>query len=545
MAVTAAALAVPAGIGGPTPAGAAGTGGLTPAAGHSPAALSHPQDDYAGSTIAAHETAGPDRTGRTGTAAARLLALATTQTPGLDVSHHQGDIAWSSVYGNGARFAYIKATESTTYTDPKFSQNYGGARAAGLARGAYHFALPDRSSGATQADYLLANGGGLAPDGMTLPPMLDIEYNPYGATCYGLSQNSMALWVRAFSDRIHARTNRYPTIYTTTNWWTTCAGNNASFGTTNPLFIARYSSAVGTLPAGWAAYTIWQYADAGIFPGDQDHFNGTLSQLLTFARGCPPGTWHGSLAPPGGMSYDFDGDGHPDVVGRSPDGLLHLYHGTGSGLAGSAVIGCGWNGFTAVFSPGDFDGDGHPDIVARTAGGDLLIYYWDGRHFSRSAKVGTNWGGFTALFSPGDFTGDGRPDIVGRDAAGYLRLYPGTGSALGSYRIIGIGWNVLNAVFSTGDFNGDRHADIVGRTSDGTLRLYTGTGVRLAGTQTIGIGWNGMTAFDGSRDFTGDGRADLLARTTAGSLMLYRGDRARLGSQSVIGIGWQAMTALS
>lgn len=463
----------------------------------------------------------------------------------MDVSHYQGNINWSSAYGNGARFAYIKATESTTYTDPMFTQNYSGARAAGLVRGAYHFALPDRSSGTTQADYLLAHGGGLTPDGMTLPPMLDIEYNPYGATCYGLSPNSMVLWVRAFSDRIHARTNRYPTIYTTTNWWSTCAANDASFGSTNPLFIARYSSTVGTLPAGWGAYTMWQYADAGVFPGDQDTFNGTLGQLQTFTRGCPPGTSSGYLSPIGGMAYDFNGDRHPDVVGRSPDGLLHLYNGTGSSLSGSSVIGCGWNGFTAVFSPGDFDGDGHPDIIARTAAGDLLIYYWDGQRFNRVAQLGTRWDGFTALFSPGDFTGDGHPDIVGRDAAGNLRLYAGTGSLLSASRTIGIGWTGMTAVFSTGDFNGDTHPDIVGRTSDGTLHLYNGTGAGLAGSEVIGIGWNGMTGFDGCRDFTGDGSADLLARTPSGSLMLYRSDRVHLGSQTVIGIGWSSITALS
>jgi GH25 family lysozyme M1 (1,4-beta-N-acetylmuramidase) len=503
--------------------------------------VSHPQDDHAGSTIAAHEAAGPPAR------AGRSLAAATTQTPGLDVSHYQGDIYWPTVYAKGARFAYIKASESTTYVDPKFGQNYAGARAAGLVRGAYHFALPDRSSGTTQADYLLAHGGGLSPDGMTLPPMLDMEYNPYGATCYGLSPNSMALWVRAFSDRIHARTNRYPTIYTTTNWWSTCTGNNAGFGA-NPLFIARYNSTVGTLPAGWSAYTMWQYASSGTFPGDQDRFNGTLAQMQAFARGsqaCSPGIWHGSLTPPGGMSYDFSGDGHPDVVSRSPDGLLHLYHGTGSSLSGSAVIGCGWNGFTAIFSPGDFNGDGQPDIIARTATGDLFVYYWNGQHFSWSTKLGTNWGGFTALFSPGDFTGDGHPDVVGRDAAGDLRLYPGTGGSLGAYRIIGVGWNALTAVFSTGDFNNDHHADIVARTKDGTLRLYTGTGSRLAGSQTIGVGWGGMTGFDGSRDFTGDGRSDLLARTPSGSLQLYRSNAVRLTTPAVIGTGWNGMTALT
>ncbi|MEP6698059.1 MAG: GH25 family lysozyme [Pseudonocardiales bacterium] len=507
------------------------------------APVTHPQDDRAGSTIVAHEGRGSPAT-RQSLVAGSSLATTTTQTLGMDVSHYQGTVDWGRAYANGARFAYIKATESTTYTDPMFTSNYTGARAAGLVRGAYAFALPDRSSGAVQADYLLANGGGLSPDGMTLPPMLDIEYNPYGATCYGLSASAMVMWIRAFSDEIHAKNGRYPTIYTTTNWWGFCTGNDPTFGATNPLFVARYNTTVGTLPAGWSVYTMWQYADAGVLPGDQDTFNGTLSQLKTFARGCPAGTAGASL-PPSGMSYDFSGDGQPDVISRSPDGLLRLYYGAGSALSGSTVVGCGWNAMTAIFSPGDFNGDGHPDIIARTPGGLLLVYYWDGGRFGRSVEIGHGWSGFTALFSPGDFNGDGHPDVIGRTAAGDLLLYAGTGAGLGVSRLIGVGWNVISAVFSTGDFNGDRHADVIGRISTGALRLYTGTGYNLAGAQVIGIGWGSMSAFDGSKDFTGDGHADLVARSPTGSLILYRGNGVSLSSPSVIGIGWTAMTALS
>ncbi len=125
----------------------------------------------------------------------------------------------------------------------------------------------------------------MSGDGKTLPPMLDIEYNPYGATCYGLSGSAMVSWIAAFSNEVHARTSRYPTIYTTTDWWTQCTGNSSAFGATNPLFIARYSSSVGTLPAGWSYQTIWQYADSGTYPGDQDRFNGDQSRIVALATG--------------------------------------------------------------------------------------------------------------------------------------------------------------------------------------------------------------------------------------------------------------------
>ncbi|MBP0460331.1 lysozyme [Streptomyces montanisoli] len=245
------------------PTTAAGKGGVT-----------HPRLDWLGSTVRAHEG------GKAGNTPAPSLVA---QTPGMDVSGYQGNVNWQAAWNNGGKFAYVKATESTTYTNPYFAQQYNGSYNVGMIRGAYHFATPNTSSGRTQADYFVNHGGGWSNDGKTLPPMLDIEYNPYGATCYGLSQSAMSQWIADFSNEVHARTGRYPTIYTTTDWWTTCTGNNPNFGA-NPLFIARYASSPGAMPASWGYQTIWQYADSGTYPGDQDYFNGALDRLQAFAH---------------------------------------------------------------------------------------------------------------------------------------------------------------------------------------------------------------------------------------------------------------------
>jgi GH25 family lysozyme M1 (1,4-beta-N-acetylmuramidase) len=215
------------------------------------------------------------------------VAPATTQTPGLDVSHWEGTIDWATVKSQGAKFAYIKATEGTTYRDPTFSTNYLQAFNQGIIRGAYHYARPDISSGGVQADYFATHGGGWSADGLTLPGALDIEWGAasQGGDCYGLSQSAIVAWIRAFSNEYRARTTRWPVIYTSTKWWTECTGNKGAFSTTNPLWVARRSSTVGTLPFNWSYQTIWQYAYSGAFPGDQDRFNGTYSQLRALALG--------------------------------------------------------------------------------------------------------------------------------------------------------------------------------------------------------------------------------------------------------------------
>jgi GH25 family lysozyme M1 (1,4-beta-N-acetylmuramidase) len=260
-------------------AGVAALGLTVPAGAATPNPMAHPERDWMGSTIAAHEHVTP-------AAGARALA-APAGLPGLDVSHWQGTINWTTVKNQGAKFAYIKATEGTTYRDPNFSANYTNAYYAGLVRGAYHFAQPASSSGAAQADYFAAHGGGWSKDNQTLPGMLDIEYNPNGATCYGLSQASMRSWITSFLNEYHAKTTRWATIYTTTDWWTTCTGNTSAYANNDPLDIARYSSSVGTLPAGWGFYTFWQWADSGTFPGDQDVFNGSQARLVALANNTP------------------------------------------------------------------------------------------------------------------------------------------------------------------------------------------------------------------------------------------------------------------
>ncbi|RMI37662.1 lysozyme [Streptomyces triticirhizae] len=209
----------------------------------------------------------------------------TATVEGVDVSSHQGNVAWSTLWNSGVRFAYVKATEGTGYRNPYFTQQYNGSYDTGMIRGAYHFALPNASSGAAQATYFATNGGGWSADGKTLPGVLDIEYNPYGSTCYGLSQSAMVDWIRDFSDTYRAHTGRDVVIYTTTDWWTQCTGNNASFGSTNPLWIARYASTPGTLPAGWGFWTFWQYTSTGPTVGDHNLFNGAMDRLQALANG--------------------------------------------------------------------------------------------------------------------------------------------------------------------------------------------------------------------------------------------------------------------
>jgi len=85
---------------------------------------------------------------------------------GIDVACFQGQVNWFQVAGDGVSFAYIKATQGTTYVNPFFSTDWKEAK----AYGAYQF-FSLCSSGLAQAQPFLA---AVPRDPAALPPAVDL-----------------------------------------------------------------------------------------------------------------------------------------------------------------------------------------------------------------------------------------------------------------------------------------------------------------------------------------------------------------------------------
>jgi len=207
------------------------------------------------------------------------LAASASTVQGIDVAsieHPSGAaIGWTQVATAGYKFAFIKVTEGSYYANPYYAADVSGAKAAGMLTAPYAFAIPNYSGGALQADYALDHAS-YAPDGQTLPLILDIEYDPYDSPppngdgtneCYGLSPAQMVAWIAAFVAEADRRTGQLPIIYTTQDWWTLCIGDSATF-TSDPLWIASVPGPPANTGAWNGDWTYWQYG-TGPVPGIQ------------------------------------------------------------------------------------------------------------------------------------------------------------------------------------------------------------------------------------------------------------------------------------
>lgn len=201
-----------------------------------------------------------------------------TYVPGIDVSYHQGTIDWSRVAGAGKAFAYVRSSAGTLTSDPAYGRNRAGARAVGLAVGAYHFGNPDAApnDAANEASWFLHNAGVTSGD---LVPVLDLEVSN------GLSASALTTWAQTWLAQVEAATGVRPLIYTNRNFWSTSLANTDWFARNGyRLWIAHWTTASQpTLPANnWdgTGWTLWQHTSAGTVPGiegdvDLDRFNGT------------------------------------------------------------------------------------------------------------------------------------------------------------------------------------------------------------------------------------------------------------------------------
>jgi lysozyme len=320
-----------------------------------------------------------DENADTETDALKVCPKATVE--GIDVSSWQGDIDWKAVHASGRQFAVIRVADGF-YVDPKFSQNWAGAKAAGMARGVYQFFRASKD-GTAQADLLLSHVGG---DLGEIAPVADVEVTD-GVGAATLNTH-LAQWIA----RIKQATGRTPMIYTSPGLWPSLSGSSQFAG--EALWVAHWGAACPSLPSPWQNFSFWQYADDGHVPGisgnvDLDRFNGTLAELMGQGSSPPPpqGPPTAKPAPVSGCGTIHPGEGL--VAGQSYsscDGRFSLAMQTDGNLVLYR------NGAGAMWASNTHGTDGY--VAVMQGDGNLVVY---GQHSNPLWASGTNGHGGSVL----------------------------------------------------------------------------------------------------------------------------------------------------
>lgn len=187
---------------------------------------------------------------------------------GIDVSHFQGDVDWNRIKKCNISFAYAKATQGTSFKDPKFKENQRNTKQAGLKHGSYHFYLTNEDP-VKQAHHYINTIQSL--DEGQMIPMLDLESGGIrGKIVVDKFQKDVLIWLKIVEKKLGVK----PIIYTN-NPFGNAYLNHPEFSKYH-LWLAEYRVKKPRIPKVWKnkGWTIWQRSEKGKLDGvhgDVDH----------------------------------------------------------------------------------------------------------------------------------------------------------------------------------------------------------------------------------------------------------------------------------
>lgn len=200
----------------------------------------------------------------------------------IDVSQHQGVIAWDKVVASGVGAAIIRAGAGVT-RDARLEQNSAVLRQNKIPAGMYWAILPNHDAadqGRAFADtYDLHNWGNFF-----ISPWIDCER-------HGVTARMIVDFINAFELQTNARLG----IYTRATWWNPVVPDWAKWPQSRLLWVAHYGVDDPTLPHHWDTYHLHQYTDKGSIDGikgnvDINRFYGTIADMLEVHKKYQEGT---------------------------------------------------------------------------------------------------------------------------------------------------------------------------------------------------------------------------------------------------------------
>lgn len=171
---------------------------------------------------------------------------------GFDIYHGTGSVNFKKAYAAGYRIVMVKATEGTTFKDPKFTSNVKAAQKAGFKVGAYHFARFASPAVARKEAQFFYKTIKSYLKYMAEPLALDLEVNQAG--------RQLVASMQAFFDEMKKLTSHKLMLYSMGYFYLeNLKGHHSGI----PLWYARYAST----PIGVSDYYMWQKSQTGKISG--------------------------------------------------------------------------------------------------------------------------------------------------------------------------------------------------------------------------------------------------------------------------------------
>ncbi|MGW0822506.1 GH25 family lysozyme [Streptomyces sp. NPDC002845] len=216
---------------------------------------------------------------------------------GVDVASYQA----TDFSTKGLDFAFVKITEGTSYTNPKWVAQRGTARDAGLVTGFYHFVRP--GSMTAQADYFLSKINLRAGD------ILALDWEDPGVSCAEKDAWLKYVKRKAPGHRV--------ILYCNVDYWTT---RDTTSYAGDGLWIAQYNGKPGR-PSIKAEWKFHQYTSTPIDTNLGNFANAAALRAWAGASGSSTGSGAGtsgdSPLPSGSRTYTIrSGDTLSGIAAR-------------------------------------------------------------------------------------------------------------------------------------------------------------------------------------------------------------------------------------
>lgn len=183
--------------------------------------------------------------------------VADSDVRGVDISSYQMNVDMKKLAEQNVQFAYIKATEGSSYVDNYFEQNWDNIAEAGIPAGAYHYFSYDADGESQAYNYITTVGKDLTG---RLIPAVDMEYA--GENSRPPVKSVVVEELKKFNAIIEEEYGVKPIIYAQKDYYDAYLRDD----------FADYPHWVRSVyyPASWDNgddWLVWQYKDRGELEG--------------------------------------------------------------------------------------------------------------------------------------------------------------------------------------------------------------------------------------------------------------------------------------